>query len=96
MRLLINLPDSERATKHCRTSPGGRTPNSSRRIPVLPPSSAMETTALRSKLYFFKPRKTTKLPVPPPITTTFFIKWEESQNLFLKVVEKEIKQRVLL
>src|SRR3989344_5788923 len=71
MRSRMSLSEEESATRHCRTSPGGRTPSSSRRVPVEPPSSAMATMAVRSKGYFFRPDSTVNVPVPPPITTIF-------------------------
>src|SRR5699024_7425236 len=52
-----------------RISPGAGIAISWRRRPVLPPSSATVTSAVRSTGRFFKPRKSTGMPVPPPITT---------------------------
>src|SRR3989344_2236618 len=75
--LKLNISDNvsgafESATSAGRTEPGGSIPNSSRRILVDPPSSAIETMAVRFTGYSFNPESTVYVPVPPPITTTFF------------------------
>src|SRR3989344_3140627 len=57
------------ATRERRISPGGNVPNSSLILPVEPPSSAIETTAVRSTGYVFSPWSTLNVPVPPPIVT---------------------------
>ena len=57
---------------HLSTSPGGKMPNSSRSLPVLPPLSVIETIAV-----IFNPRMSrsadsnTNWPLPPPNVTTF-------------------------
>ena len=73
---------SESATRQFRISPGGRTSNSLRSRPELPPSSVTVTTAAISRqegsvaaavwsgTYCFKPCSSTESPVPPPIATT--------------------------
>src|SRR3989338_5604334 len=63
--------DADSETRHCRTSPGGSTPSSSRSLPVEPPSSTIETIAVRLTGYFLRPERTVKLPVPPPMMTMF-------------------------
>jgi hypothetical protein len=58
-----------------RMSPGGRTSNSRRKRPELPPSSLTATTATISTapapilVYRFSPRNKVARPVPPPIET---------------------------
>src|SRR5204863_9716350 len=58
-----------------RMSPGGRTSNSRRNRPELPPSSLTVTTAVRSTepapalTKRFSPRSSVDNPVPPPIET---------------------------
>src|SRR5579884_1487353 len=57
-----------------RISPGGRTSNSRRNRPELPPSSVTVTTAVRSAcfgsaVYRFKPCRRVESPVPPPMDT---------------------------
>src|SRR5665811_1879040 len=61
---------SARATKQLRTSPGGRTPNSSRNLPDEPPSSVTVTTAVVCDVLFLNPRSRVESPVPPPMATT--------------------------
>src|SRR3989338_6958053 len=73
MSVRMSWSERERATKHWRTSPGGRTPSSSRRMPVEPPLSDIATTAESSRGYFLRPESTVKVPVQPPTTTTFFM-----------------------
>ena len=58
-----------KAAMHLRTSPGGVTSASSRRMPVDPPSSAMATTALVSSPSDRSVRMDMGAPVPPPMTT---------------------------
>src|SRR5690554_4394835 len=57
------------AIKQFLISPGGRIPNSCRRRPELPPSSATVTMAVRSAVNFLSPRRMVPKPVPPPMTT---------------------------
>lgn len=54
-----------------RMSPGGRTSNSRRRRPELPPSSVTVTTAVMSMAgaYRLSPCNRAESPVPPPIET---------------------------
>src|SRR5688500_3059201 len=55
------------ARAHFRTSPGGRTPSSSRSWPELPPLSNIVTTALTDSHGFsFSPPSRLGNPVPPP------------------------------
>src|SRR5207344_1981546 len=55
------------ASAHLSTSPGGRTPSSSRRTPELPPLSNMVTTASAcSQGFDFSPPNRLGRPVPPP------------------------------
>src|SRR3989344_4642937 len=54
----------ESATRHRATSPGGRTPSSSRRTPVDPPLSDIATIAVRFTGYFLRPESTVNVPVP--------------------------------
>ena len=55
------------ASVHLSTSPGGRTPSSSRRTPELPPLSNIVTTACtRSHGLRFNPPSRLGRPVPPP------------------------------
>ena len=62
------------ASKHRSASEGGRIPRSSRRIPELPPESAMETTAVISTPWsMLRARRTTGWPVPPPKVATRII-----------------------
>ena len=63
---------SASATKAWRKSPGGSTPSSSRSIPVDPPSSAVETIAVKATGASRSACNTEKVPVPPPITTICF------------------------
>src|SRR3954449_2333925 len=65
----MRCSSSERAIMQFRMSPGGRTFNSSRRRPELPPSSVTVTITERRALNFFRPRKRVERPVPPPIET---------------------------
>src|SRR4030042_4371512 len=78
--------ESERATKHWRPPPGGRTPNSSRKTPVYPPSAAIETIAEIFTGYFLSPERSIKLPVPPPIVTMLFINLLLTTN-YLRIYE---------
>ena len=55
------------ASAHFRTSPGGKTPSSSRSYPELPPLSNIVTTALtRSQGFCLRPPSKLGRPVPPP------------------------------
>ena len=56
-----------RASMQWRMSPGGGMPMSRRSTPDPPPSSATVTTAVRFRVYFFKPRSMVDSPVPPPM-----------------------------
>ena len=78
-RLATSSSASERETRSFRTSPGGKTSNSSINRPVLPPSSDTETTAANRSIstigssweYFLIPLSKADNPVPPPIQTNF-------------------------
>ena len=61
-------------------SPGGVTSASSRRTPVLPPSSAMATTALVCTPKESSVRMETGAPVPPPMTTAFSARASSSKG----------------
>ena len=60
------------ASAHFSTSPGGRTPSSSRSCPELPPLSNIVTTAFSwSQGLVFSPPSRLGSPVPPPTQPTF-------------------------
>ena len=69
-----------KATRHLRMSPGGVTSASSRKTPVLPPSSAMATTALVCTPKESSVRMETGAPVPPPMTTAFSARASSSKG----------------
>ena len=60
---------SASAIKQLRRSPTGGMPSRARRMPEDPPSSAIETMAVRSTPAPFSPRRAVAIPVPPPSTT---------------------------
>ena len=68
---------STKAARQLRTSPGGRTPNSWRSLPELPPSSVTVTTAVIVSFdtgpvfadCWHSPSRTAGRPVPPPSAT---------------------------
>ena len=62
---------SARAAMQLRTSPGGSTPSSRRRMPDEPPSSPTVTIAVRLLVCSLRPRSSTGMPVPPPMQTIF-------------------------
>src|SRR3954463_2714748 len=63
------------ASAHFNTSPGGRTPSSSRRTPELPPLSNIVTTAFtESHGLVFNPPSRLGRPVPPPKQPMFIVR----------------------
>ena len=68
---LISGSSVAKAAKQFLMSPGGWTPSSLLRTPLLPPSSATVTIAVIRLLYLFKPFNNEDKPVPPPIATIF-------------------------
>jgi len=62
----------ESASRHFKTSPGGKIPSSSRNLPVLPPLSTMETIAsIVISLKSLNPDRSAYWPLPPPIVVIF-------------------------
>ena len=59
---------SAKAVRQLRKSPGGMMPNSLRKRPEDPPSSAEVTTAVQLLVMYFMPRSKVERPVPPPTT----------------------------
>jgi hypothetical protein len=67
-------------------SPGGRVPSSSRSLPVLPPLSIMETTALMwMPGSFLNPESRANWPLPPPMVT-MWIGFRDAFDCFLAVI----------
>ena len=64
---------SDKADNTFLKSPTAGMSNSSLNLPVEEPSSHTDTTALISMGNSFNPFRRVDCPVPPPITTTFFI-----------------------